>query len=139
MHAGMRTAASLPFRTTSHGKRYLRWLNSPLRSQVALLLCAPTRVTRVALHLRGIGEGAGTAGCPGAASERQRGSFPGPDSEGRFSGAGERRPLQPGVPAVQQRRAAAARSARQSLGKVPSAPRQQRSPAGDGGKQRRPS
>lgn len=59
-------------------------------------------LTRVPVQrgtLRGRAEGAGTGGCLEAAFGSQRGSFPGPDWEGRSWGAGERRPMQPGVPA----------------------------------------
>lgn len=78
---------------------------------------------------------AGTGGCLGAAFESQRRSSPGQTWKADL---GE--PMQPGVPARQQRRAAGARSARaaaharQSLGKVPLAERQQCSPAAAGGK-----
>lgn len=44
------------------------------------------------------GRGAGTGGCLGTAFGSQRGSFPGPGLEGRSWGAGECRPMQPGVP-----------------------------------------
>lgn len=83
--------------------------------------------------LRGRDEDAGTGGCLGAAFGSHWGSFPG---QPRRAAPGERCrcPAAAGAPSAR-----AAQRARRCLGKVPSAPRQQRSPAAAAGKQRRPS